>query len=174
MNLSLDLSTSHMGYAVYDKLVFIEAGCLDLSPKDSIHKRLDQAIEFLDVLCKKYNIKEIYIEQYAKAYSLSSISTILILSSFIETLMYCMYLKNIKCEMINVLSARKRAGLVIPKQTDRKNTKSVILNFIQNRISKQQCPILYEVKKTGTPKDHCFDVADAIVIALAVNFSENQ
>lgn len=164
------MSTSHLGYSAFDGSDFVEAGCFDLPKDKEIFEKIDLTVDFIVKKCTNLNIKDVYIEQYASKFASnkSSIFTILTLAGFIETVNYCLYKNNISVKMINVNSARKLAGVVLPKKTNRDLTKLTILKFIQNKISEEQCSLLYEMKpRVPKPKDHCFDCADAIIISLA-------
>lgn len=164
------MSTSHLGYSAFDGSEFVEAGCFDLPKEKETFEKIDLTVDFIVSKCSELDIKNVYIEQYASKFASnkSSIFTILTLAGFIETVKYCLYKNNIKVVMVNVNSARKLAGVMLPKKTNRDLTKLTILKFVQNKISEKQCPLLYEIKpRVPKPKDHCFDCADAIIISLA-------
>ena len=173
MRLCLDLSTTHMGYSVFSGSNFIEAGTLDLSSDQTIFERLDLVLKKINDLNLIYKFEKVYIEKYAMAFGAnnkkmqSSIHTLMLLANFIETVNYCLYKNNLSVEFVNVKTCRKGAGCNVPKDTDRQRTKDFVLNFVQNKFPVEKCAILYEKKRTGNPKDHCYDAADAIIIGLA-------
>ena len=91
-------------------------------------------------------------------------------NGMVSALIYQML--RIRPQLLDAQVARRRIGLIVPRAVRKKDAKSLILKYVQ---SKCDVPLLCEKKKTGTPKDYCYDMADAYVIAKAahVEFSKS-
>lgn len=68
-------------------------------------------------------------------------------------------------DLISANHARKLVGISFPRKRVKKETKMCIVNHIRDHNLMPGYE--WQYKRTGTLKDHCFDAADAYVIARA-------
>lgn len=71
---------------------------------------------------------------------------------------------HIKPQLLDAQQARRQLSLILPRKVKRKECKDIVLRFVQAHCDAKA---LRELKKTGRPKDYCYDMADAYVIAKA-------
>jgi hypothetical protein len=167
--LGLDISTSCIGWCALDEAgSYMDVGHLDLSKEKNFYKKVDTFVQFLDYIGfdKPGVDAKVFIEEPLKMFmaNKSMAQTIAVLQSFNAACRYVLYLKTkIQPVMIMATSARKAAGISVPKGVKGKATKLFILDYVKslNIIPENK----WGVKKTGNPKDYCFDQADAFVVA---------
>lgn len=156
--LSLDISTTCTGFAVFDdSKTLIEYGYFDLSKETDLHKKMAIAKQKLTDLLEKHNISECYIEEYAKAYTASNALTIIKLAAFNE------FITFIVKEKIGYVAVFKKPVTTIRKAA-----------FGSGKISKdeafdalmQNAKIFKPAinKKTNLPFNKEKDIADAIIV----------
>lgn len=164
MILGLDVSTSITGVCVLDN-----DGNLILSDYVSLKKGKDifdkgEIIKsYLQEIKDKYKIESIIIEKSLQTFrsGFSSAKTISLLASFNGlTSWFCYDIFKIKPEYISATSARKAAGLKVPKG---KKGKEVVYEW----IVKEKKLIEEELTRTGRPKPYMYDKCDAIIIAMS-------
>jgi hypothetical protein len=166
MLLSLDISTSCIGIAVFDnKHKLQELSHIKLKSKEGLFKKLD---EFIDHFQKYGQIKftGIAIEEPLKKFKgrFSSADTIQKLTQMNSLISGYLYLSlGIQPAYYNVSSARKTAfpSLVIPK--DHPNKKYLIWDAVMN----MEPTINWIYSKTGKLADENFDMCDAYVVGAA-------
>jgi hypothetical protein len=94
----------------------------------------------------------------------SMIQTIVLLQKFNALCCYSMYTMFDKDPtLIPEVTVRKASGIVIPKKTKRNDKKKIVLQHVRslNMVPEET----WAFKKTGNPKDWCFDRADSFVVA---------
>jgi len=93
-------------------------------------------------------------------------STIALLQRFNACICYSIYSRFLsEPKLISVISARKLLGITTPKKVKKKVAKHHVFECVKAFGSIPDGQWAY--KKTGTPKDWCYDRADAYVIARA-------
>lgn len=106
-----------------------------------------------------------YIEEPLKAFkqNASMAQTIAILQRFNAVCSYGLYeLTGIEPTHINVTTARARCGCSVPRGT---KAKPFIFSHVKSLKAVPDHKWMY--KKTGTPKDWCYDQADSYIVAKA-------
>ena len=179
MILGIDISTSITGFAIvadgelvlydsidlrkykniFDKTIAIKEKLLDLYEMYQCNND-DGAIRIGN---SEYPIEHIYIEQSLHMFmggksSAKTLSTLTRFNGIVSWLVFELF--EIKPEFIAATSARKHAGIKVPRG---QKAKQVVLEYlIQNE------PAFHiEYTKHGNPKPESYDRADAIVIAKA-------
>ena len=164
MILGLDISTSITGATVIDdkgNVVFCEAW--DTRKIKSFfdkatairHRLMDVRVDF--------PINKIVIEQSLQMFraGFSSAKTLTLLSKFNGVVSWLCYdIFGIPPEYVSASSARKQAGIKVPRGT---KAKEVVLEYVKKTIPNFK----YELTKAGNPKPGTYDRADSIVLALA-------
>lgn len=164
MILGLDISTSITGVCILDEgknLILSEY--IDLRKKKDIFEKGEVVREYLKDINKRYDIKSIKIEKSLQTFrsGFSSAKTISLLASFNGlTSWFCYDILGIKPEYVSATSARKAAGLTVPKG---KKGKEVVYEW----IVKEKKLIEEELTRTGRPKPYMYDKCDAIIIAMS-------
>lgn len=180
MILGLDVSTTVCGWAIIDrngKNVGIGyhrfAKDVDLYYKISEFRMvIDEAIyEY----CGAYpnQIHQIYIEEPVKMYGASTAHVISLLQRFNGMVSATLAIDHgINPVLINALHARSVVGLKVPRGIKKVEGKKAILQHVRDTglVSENN----WQYKKTGQPQDHCFDMADAFVIAYAGYLNESN
>jgi hypothetical protein len=169
MILGVDVSTVCCGWTVlYPNGNFLTFGYVQLKSEDDLYDRLLQFVHQMQALKDELNdpIEQIYVEEPAKVYNAgSSAHTMSILQRFNG--MVCAMLKYYfgkKPQLIEVKSARRIVGITIPRKMPRIEVKKLVLEYVKGHTTGD---LLWDQKKTGNPKDYCYDVADSYVIAKA-------
>lgn len=166
MLLGLDISTSCIGYCVLStQEELIDVGYIDLHKEKCFYQKCDKFVSFLDNNFKSYDIRHIWVEEPVKMFqnNASMAQTITKLQRFNAVCCYMLYLHYSQVPgLIMPASARKLAGIKVPKKS---NTKMLVLEHVQrlNKIPNEK----WVLKRTGRPKDFCFDMADAFIVAVA-------
>jgi len=171
MILGLDLSTSASGWAVVDFDEQLHAyGCWRTDTKRfvSVYDKLSFVCMELRLLEGLSGITGIYIEKPNVGFKpgLSSASTIAKLSGFNTAISYkCFEIFGIEPAHIMASSARKTAGIKVPKGTEAK-----VQTFDQITLQYPQVVVQYvggNGVNAGKPNKYAYDVTDAIVVALS-------
>jgi hypothetical protein len=163
MILGLDISTATIGHCcLNDDGSFVSIGYLNLKKEKNFYKKLDIFCDFVKKIDTTSNI-EIFVEEPVKAFktNFSMAQTISKLTAFNSACCYILYsLLKVEPKTVMASSARKTVGISVHRG---ENVKQVVLQFVQD------CAIIpietWKMKKTGKPKDFCFDMADAYVVA---------
>jgi len=145
----------------------LDIGHLDLKNLEHFYIKVDYFKKFLKTheAFRLDKTNKIYVEEALKSFAAggSMAQVISLLTAFNAACRYVVYeVLATEPTLLNVSSARKKVGLKIPKKS---NTKKCVLDFVkaQNVIPEN----IWQYKKTGNPKDYCFDMADSFVIAKA-------
>ena len=162
MILGLDISTSITGATILNSsgtVIYNEAW--DLRKYKTFFKKAEHVEEKLKKL--DYNIERVYIEQSLQSFrsGFSSAKTLSTLSRFNGIVSWMVYrILQIEPEYIAATSARKKAGITVPRGTKAK--KCVVQYIIDNVPS-----VSITYTKHGNVKPDCYDKADSWVIAKA-------
>ncbi len=175
MIFGFDISTSYIGYTVLDNDgKFFDINHLDLTKIETLYLKGDVFKKFLKSaeyfkLDKKnsYFIEEPLMAFKANA---SMAHTIAILQRFNAICSYQLYeLTKQQPIHLNVISARSKLGCSVPRGT---KPKPFIFDYV--KATGQVPDSRWAYKKTGTPKDWCYDQADSFVIAKAGIIMHNE
>ncbi len=179
MILGIDISTSITGFAVVADGQLVYYDSIDLRKYKNIFDKTIAIKEKLLDLYEMYQcnndegairignsqfpIEHIYIEQSLHMFmgGKSSAKTLSILTRFNGIVSWLVFeLFEIRPEFIGATSARKQAGIKVPRG---QKAKQVVLEH----LLKTEPAFKIEYTKHGNPKPESFDRADAIVIAKA-------
>lgn len=167
MILSLDISTSVIGIAIFDNDYKLhELTWVKFNQKEkSLFKKLDFFIEFMEKY-KHINFTDIAIEtellKFAGKFSnAETINKLARMNAIISGFLYKKY--KIEPTYYNVQTARKLAfpNLIIPQSHPSKK------NLIWEAVMKAEPQINWRYGKTGKLVDGSLDAADAYVIGMA-------
>ena len=179
MILGIDISTSITGFAVVadGQLVFYDS--IDLRKyKNIFDKTIATKEKLLDIYemyqcnnddvaagfgSSEFPIEHIYIEQSLHMFmggksSAKTLSTLTRFNGIVSWLVFELF--EIRPEFIGATSARKQAGIKVPRG---KKAKQVVLEYLLDN----EPAFKIEYTKHGNPKPECFDKADSWVVARA-------
>jgi hypothetical protein len=163
MILGLDISSSCIGWCILtENGSFIGIGHLDLKKQKSLYDKLDKFSELIK------DITHVNVRPFVEAplFGSNNQNVVNLLQRWNG--MCCAELYRVfKKEPVLITNrdALKVSGIEIPKDFKRLERKKYILQHVQNLgIIPEES---WELKKTGNPKDFCYDQADAYVVALA-------
>jgi hypothetical protein len=165
MILGLDLSTVCVGWCILtEDEKYIDIGHLDIKKQKSLYEKLDKFSELIHELKEKYVNLIPFVE--APLFGSNNQNVVNLLQR--ANGMYCLELYRIlkvKPILISNKDALEATGVQVPKGTKGLDRKKFILRHVQNLgiITEDK----WDLKKTGNPKDFCYDQADAYVVALA-------
>ena len=182
MVLGIDVSTSITGFAVVAEGELLYYDSVDLRKQKNI---FDKTLVFKEKLLDIYEmyqldneskfvgdsdfpIEHIYIEQSLHMFmgGKSSAKTLSTLTRFNGIASWIVYeLFEIEPKFIGATSARKRAGIKVPRG---QKAKQVVIEH----LLEHEPAFKIEYTKHGNPKPESYDRADAIVIAQAGYFTE--
>jgi hypothetical protein len=176
MIIGFDISTSITGVAIVAEGELVYYGSIDLRKyKDVFDKTIAFKEKLLDLYemyqldnesflgDSEYPIEHIYIEQSLHMFmggksSAKTLSTLTRFNGIASWLIYELF--EIKPKFIGATSARKQAGIKVPRG---QKAKQVVLQHLLDN----EPAFKIEYTKHGNPKPDSFDKADAIVIAKA-------
>jgi len=192
MYVGLDISTSCIGASLLDEFgKVIKLDYLELKEEKSFFKKVDMFSKFLleflnfnsslDLIqyYKNENYEEIYfyVEEPLQAFksNASMAQTISLLQRYNACCTYVIYQLFMREPiLLNATNARKTLGISVPRKTAnglKTDTKKFVWDFIKN---KNVIPDFYwQFKKTGNPKNFCYDMCDAYVIAFSGFLKQN-
>ena len=180
MILGIDISTSITGFAVVaeDEIVFYDS--VDLRKYKNLFEKAERIKEAIFKIFDNYQfdredhwmevdqdrenkINHIYIEQSLHMFmggksSAKTLSTLTRFNGIVSWLIYELF--EIKPEFISASSARKRAGIKVPRG---QKAKQVVLQH----LLETEPAFTIEYTRHGNPKPESYDRADAIIIAMA-------
>tara|TARA_R110000824_G_scaffold158048_3_gene331624 strand:+ start:1936 stop:2442 length:507 start_codon:yes stop_codon:yes gene_type:complete len=165
MILGLDISTSITGATVIDdkgNVVLCEAW--DTRKIKSFFGKASLIRGRLIDIRIEFPITHIVVEQSLQMFraGFSSAKTLTLLSKFNGVVSWqCYNLWGLEPEYVSATTARKQAGIRVPRGT---KAKEVVLEHINKTIPDFE----YELTKAGNPKAGTYDRADSIVLALSV------
>jgi len=178
MILGIDISTSITGFAVVAEGELVYYDSIDLRKhKNIFDKTIAMKEKLLDIFemyqcnnddscslgASDYPINHIYIEQSLHMFmggksSAKTLSTLTRFNGIVSWLAFELF--EIRPEFIGASSARKQAGIKVPRG---QKAKQVVLEYLlQNEPA-----FKIEYTKHGNPKPESYDRADAIIIAKA-------
>tara|TARA_B000000557_G_C20813297_1_gene461525 strand:- start:1398 stop:1937 length:540 start_codon:yes stop_codon:yes gene_type:complete len=171
MILGLDISTSITGATILDKdgkIIYNDAWDTRkfktmFAKAEYVKEKLLDAFE--NSIDDSSVIKHIYIEQNLQSFrsGFSSAKTLSTLSKFNGIVSWMCYdLLEITPEYVAAPTARKLAGIKIPRGT---KAKEVVLKYVE-----QEGLLEIEYTKHGNPKPQFYDRADSIIIAKAGHY----
>ena len=168
MILALDISTSITGITILEKdgtLVYNDAW--DTRKYKNFFEKAEKVESELLRLWSSTKIdllpKRVFIEQSLQSFrsGFSSAKTLSTLSRFNGVVSWMIYKHwGIEPEYIAATSARKKAGITVPKGV---KGKDAVIKYVIDNVP----DVLIEYTKHNNPKPHCFDKADSWVIAKA-------
>ncbi len=167
MILSLDISTSVVGYCILDEnnnIVLLDA--FDLKNKKhypDIFCKAQEIKHVLEDIKTSYNITHIYIEDALMLFapgksSAVTISTLLKFNGIVSYICYLVF--DIKPNFISASSARKTYGITIPRGSKAKKV-------VMEHIRKTEPQLIIKLTPKGNPVPKYYDQIDALVIARA-------
>lgn len=167
MILGLDVSTSCIGWTLLsDAGEYVDIGKIELKKEKDFYIKCELFRAFL----KRFVgvPLSVYVEEPVKAFAsaLSMAQTITLLQRFNAVCCYLVYHDlGVRPTLIMESSARKLVEIKIPKGVKGKEKKKFVLKLVQDlgTIPDER----WSYKKTGNPKDWCFDMADSFVVAKA-------
>ena len=164
MILGLDISTSKIGYSIIDKDNNLVT-CHFMKLKTlALEERAEIFYEFLCALSKKYEIKDIFIEEPFSMFGggRTTASTMSKLQRFNGMCSFAVRrVFNQNPTLISANKARKLVGLKIKRGED---TKKKVIEWCQKKYPRDFIIVLTNY---GNPKPGTDDIADSIVIGLA-------
>ena len=164
MILGLDISTSITGATIIDNkgnVVFCEAWDTRKF-KDFFEKAAYIRNKLVDTKIK-FPITRIVIEQSLQMFraGFSSAKTLTTLSKFNGAVSWmCYHLFGLEPEYVSAPTARKQAGIKVPRGT---KAKEVVLEYVKNNVPSFE----YELTKAGNPKPGTYDRADSLILVLS-------
>tara|TARA_Y100001958_G_C21058132_1_gene421929 strand:- start:251 stop:814 length:564 start_codon:yes stop_codon:yes gene_type:complete len=179
MILGIDISTSITGFAVVAEGQLVYYDSIDLRKyKNIFDKTIAMKEKLLDIYemyqcnnddvaagygASEYPIEHIYIEQSLHMFmggksSAKTLSTLTRFNGIVSWLVFELF--EIRPEFIGATSARKQAGIKVPRG---QKAKQVVLQYLLDN----EPAFKIEYTKHGNPKPESYDRADAIVIAKA-------
>ena len=184
MILGVDISTSITGFAIVADNQILYYDSVDLRKyKDIFEKTIAVKEKLLDLFemyqcdnenfigSSEYPIEHIYIEQSLHMFmggksSAKTLSTLTRFNGIVSWLIYELF--EIKPKFIGASSARKQAGIKVPRGQTAKQV--VLQHLLENEPA-----FSVEYTKHGNPKPESYDRADAIIVAKAgYNLEQNN
>lgn len=168
MILGLDVSSTTTAYTILDKNgKLVETKEIKLAKFKGMFAKAQFVESVLIELKSKFKIEKIFIEAALTSFvkGLSSLKTIAILHRFNAVVGWmCYKIFDVIPEFLNVLSARKIAGVVYDKlDTSKLRTKKAVLKRVL--VIDKSFPVVYN--KLGNVSITVYDQADSYVIAYA-------
>ena len=167
MILGLDISTSITGVTILNndgEIAFCEAW--DFRNKKYFPTLFEKAVEvkkLLRLLKEKHEVDAIFIEQSLQSFrsGFSSAKTLSVLSRFNGIVSWlCYEIFDLTPEYIAATSARKKAGISVPRG---QKSKQCVIKYIIDNVP----GVSITYTKHGNVRPDCFDKADSWVIARA-------
>lgn len=165
MILGIDASTRYIGWCILtEDEKFINIGYLDFTKEKSLYKKLDKFSELVYEFKKKYTNLTSFVE--APLFGSNNQNVVNLLQRWNGMCCAELYrILKIEPVLITNRDALKLVGIQVPKGVKGLDRKKFILQHVQDLgiIAESK----WALKKTGNPKDFCYDQADAYVVALA-------
>jgi hypothetical protein len=177
MILGIDISTSITGFAVVGDGQLLHYSMVDLRKHKGVFAKANVLKEYIDDFYENYQldqdrggwgqsehpIEHIYIEQPLHMFmkgksSAKTLSALMTFNGIVSWLIYELF--EIEPEYISATSARKQAGIRVPRG---QKAKEVVLEH----LLATEPGFNIEYTKHGNPAAGSYDKADAIVIAMA-------
>jgi hypothetical protein len=168
IHIGFDISTVCIGWCVLDADgSYMDIGHVDLAKEENFYKKIDIFSRFIDEIGPALKDAKIFVEEPVKMFAAnkSMAQTISKLTSFNAACRYVIYSKcGVEPIMIMPSSARKAAGLMMPKSIKGKETKLFVLDYVKSLKTVPEDK--WGAKRTGNPTNWSFDRADAYIVAL--------
>ena len=176
MILGIDISTSITGFAIVGDDQLLHYSCVDLRKHKGQFAKAEALREYVSDLFENYQlnnesftgssdfpIEHIYIEQPLHMFmkgrsSAKTLSTLMTFNGITSWLIYELF--EIEPEYISATSARKKAGIRVPRG---EKAKEVVLKH----LLATEPGFKIDHTRHGNPAAGSYDMADAIVIAKA-------
>ena len=185
MILGIDISTSITGFAVVGDGQLLHYSAMDLRKHKGVFAKAEAIKEHIADFFENYQldqedtggwgssrhpIEHIYIEQPLHMFmkgksSAKTLSALMTFNGIVSWLLYEMF--EIEPEYISATSARKKAGIRVPRG---EKAKEVVLKHLLDT----EPAFKIEYTKFGNPAPGSYDKADAIVIAKAGHITEER
>jgi hypothetical protein len=184
MVLGIDISTSITGFAVVGDGQLLHYSSIDLKKYKGAFAKADALKEYIEDFFENYQldqdgggwgvskhpIEHVYIEQPLHMFmrgksSAKTLSTLMTFNGIVSWLIYELF--EIEPEYISASSARKKAGIKVPR--GEKAKKVVLEHLLANEPA-----FKIEYTKHGNPRAESYDRADAIVVAKAGHVVEKE
>ena len=181
-HIGLDISTSCTGWSlitVDDNLrpLTVKLGYIPLSSLKDPYSKADAVQEHLSEILKSNKVDEVHIEENLQAFrpGSSSAKTLVKLARFNGVVSYiAQKTYSVTPEFLNVNHARKSLGIKIQREKlCGISTKQQVLNWVSNLDIMKEYDWPVKTLKSGPRRGQsvvdpvCYDMADALVIALA-------
>lgn len=170
MIIGWDISTKCIGWCILnDDGTFVDVDYIWLQKLGDEYDKLERFIEFLDKLSLPSKGLKIFVEAPLKRSNNQHVVNILQRwNGFCCAALYQRF--GVKPVLIPERDVRKLNGIIVPKGTTGVNKKKYVLQCVQELgiIPEEK----WKYKRTGTPKDFCFDMSDSYWVAKAGYLSE--
>jgi len=166
MIIGIDASTSCIGFCIMeDSGKLIDVDYIQFKKKISEYEKLTIFGQMMREQKKKHSgIDSVYVEKALQRSNNQNVVNILqrwngmVCSELFHTF-------GTEPKLITQVEVLKAVGIKIPKGVKGKERKKYILQRVQ------ECDTIsidkWKLKRTGNPKDYCFDMADAYIVAAA-------
>ena len=165
MILGIDASTKCVGWcALNDDGSLYDIGYVMLDKVKNEYDKLDALKDALVNSLKIDGHVSVYVEAPLKYSNNANVVAVLQRwNGFVCVLLYKYY--GTKPVLIPEIDVRKLNGIKVPKGVKGVNKKKYVLQCVQDLgiISEDK----WELKRTGNPKDFCYDMSDAYCVAYA-------
>jgi len=184
MVLGIDISTSITGFAVVGDGQLLHYSAIDLRKHKGVFAKAEAIKEYITDFFENYQldqdfagwgkskhpIEHIYIEQPLHMFmkgksSAKTLSALMTFNGIVSWLVYELF--EIEPEYVSATSARKKAGIRVPRG---EKAKEVVLKH----LLETEPAFKIDYTKFGNPSPGSYDKADAIVIAKAGYKIEEQ
>lgn len=185
MILGIDISTSITGFAVVGDGQLLHYSSINLKKYKGAFAKAEALKEHIEDFFENYQldqedsggwgeskhpIEKIYIEQPLHMFmrgksSAKTLSTLMAFNGIVSWLIYELF--EIEPEYISASSARKKAGVKVPRG---QKAKKVVLEHLLST----EPAFNIEYTRHGNPKPESYDRADAIIIAKAGYVAEKE
>jgi len=173
MIFSLDISTACIGWCLLnDDGTYVDIGYLEFKKKTSLYEKLGYFKELImSILCQETpGGLNVYVEApLARSNNQNVVNLLQRWNGMCCAVIYDVLKKE--PALLGQRTALKTLGIKVPKGVKGKDRKKYILQYVKNfgLIPEEK----WANKKTGNPKEWCFDMADAFIVARAV-YEENK
>lgn len=175
MILGLDISTSNLGFCIFEEKKLYDAGAISFKSGKSLYTKAEEVEILFEEINKTVEINRILIEENLQSFrsGFSSAKTISTLAKFNGIVSYIAFRKfNLQPEFMNVSSARSKAGLKIERKSS-DSTKDQVLNWVKTKPEFSSFSWPTKTLKSGPRKNlcvdspSCYDIADAAILCFA-------
>ena len=147
-----------------DEGKYHSCGAIQFIKGDTLYAKLRDVQALLSQL---QEVRQIFIEEAPMMFGSASTAHVMSLLQRWNGMVcaLCNIALGIEPVLVSAATARKTLGIRFPKHRTKKDTKICVVDYLKNNNLLPD--VTWQYKKTGTLKDHCFDIADAYVIACA-------